>query len=87
MAKLLATIKRFVGKSTEGKTNDCPDGSTFLEEDTGNLYGFSIENGWSLKSESNKALRLDLIKRDESLLGELKKVNENLMLVLEALDG
>ena len=86
MPKLLSSIKRFIGDSNERKATDCPNGSTFLEADTGDMYVFK-GGDWSLKDEASKTLRLELIKRDESFLSELKKVNENLMLVIEALDG
>ena len=86
MPRLLTTIKRFIGDSSESKAQDAPNGSTFLEEDTGDIYIWSRDS-WKLKSEGNIALRLETIKRDEALLGELKKVNENLLLVIEALDG
>ncbi len=88
MATLLTAIKRFIGDSSEGKPTGVPSGSTFLEKDTGNLYIFSVgDNAWQLKDETTAALRLELIKRDDEVLAELKKVNENLLLVVEALDG
>ncbi len=88
MAKLLTAIKRFIGESSDRKATDVPDGSTFLEKDTGNLFIFSTtDGGWHLKDETTAALRLETIKRDDDILAELKKVNENLLLVVEALDG
>jgi len=86
MPRLLSTIKRFIGESSERKATDCPSGSTFLEADTGDMYVF-MEDTWTLKEEANIALRLETIKRFDGLLGELKKVNENLVLVIEACDG
>lgn len=87
MPKLLSSIKRFIGKSTEGKATDSPNGSTFLETDTGNTFIFSTVDGWHLKNEADITLRLEIIKSNDALLEELKKVNENLMLVIDAFDG
>lgn len=88
MAKLLSTIKRFIGTSDEGKPVDCPDGSTFLEADTGNMYVFrKIEKSWTLKEEANIALRLETKFLLSELLTEAKKTNENLLLVIEAVNG
>ncbi len=85
MAKLLSSIKRFIGESGELKATDCPNGSTFLETDTGNMYVF-IEGDWRLKEEANVTLRIENIKRMGNMLDELKKVNENLELVLESIE-
>ena len=88
MAKMLTTIKRFIGEQREAKPADVPNGSTFLEKDTGSLFIFSdTDNQWHLKDEATAMLRLELLKRDSALLNEIKKVNENLLLVIEALDG
>jgi hypothetical protein len=88
MPRLLANIKRFIGKSTERKPTDCPDGSTFLETETGDMYVFSAEESiWHLKNEANTAVRLETIRRSDAMLDELKKVNANLLLVIESLGG
>ncbi len=89
MPKLLSSIKRFIGLSTEAKaTVGVPNGSTFLETDTGSMYVFSKVLGtWSLKDEAGKKMRVETIKRFDDLLAETKKVNDNLTLVIEALDG
>ena len=86
MPKLLSSIKRFIGTSDEGKATDCPNGSTFLETDTGDMYVFK-DDTWSLKDEAGRSLRIENMKRSDALLSELKTVNENLVLVIEALDG
>jgi hypothetical protein len=88
MPQLLSTIKRFIGDSSERKATDCPDGSTFLETDTGDMYVFRVRDGaWSLKAEASAALRLEIIRRADALMGELKQVNENLLSVIVALNG
>jgi len=83
MAKLLSSIKRFIGDSGEVKATDCPNGSTFLEKDTGNLMVFE-EGNWSLKAEANIALRIETKHLLNELLNEAKKTNESLELVIEA---
>jgi len=86
MPKLLSSIKRFIGESTELKAIDCPNGSTFYEKDTGNMNIFQ-EGEWTLKEEANITMRIESIKRFGNMLDELKKVNENLELVLECLES
>jgi hypothetical protein len=86
--RLLTTIKRFIGESIDDKPTDCQNGSTFLELDTGDMYVFSVaDTKWHLKEEANIALRLEFAKRSDAIFEELKKVNENLFLVIEALGG
>lgn len=88
MPKLLSTIKRFIGESTEAKAVDCPNGSTFLELDTGDMYTFSAtDTKWYLKEEANIALRLEVKNLISELLAEAKKTNENLVLVIDSLGG
>ncbi len=86
MAKLLSSIKRFIGESGELKATDCPNGSTFLETDTGNMYVF-VEGKWLLKEEANIALRLETIRRLTALLEEAKKTNETLELIAESVSN
>jgi hypothetical protein len=87
---MVATIKRFIGKSNEPKPHDhvkgerIPDGSTFFEEDTGNMYSFA-GGDWSLKEDSRLALRLEIKTLLGDLLAEQKITNEKLELVVDAL--
>jgi len=85
MAKMLTSIKRFIGVSGERKPMDCPNGSTFFETDTGNMMVFQ-EDGWNLKDEANIALRLEMIHRLDSLLEEAKQTNEYLEMVAGSLN-
>lgn len=90
MPKLLSTIKRYIGESGEVKAMDCPNGSTFLETDTGNMYVFWKETTadvgkWSLKDEANITLRLETKFLLSELLIEAKKSNENTELVIDSL--
>lgn len=80
--KLLSTVNRYVGLSTDPKPTDCQNGSTFLESDTGDLYGYSVE-GWDRKDAPITALLGNEYLLKE-LLGEAKKTNENLELLTEA---
>lgn len=86
MAKLLSTIKRFIGNSTERKPMDCPNASTFFEEDTGNMKVF-YEDKWVLKEEANISMRLETIHRLSKLLDEAKKTNETLELIAESVSN
>lgn len=89
--RMVATIKRFVGLSVDIKPVDDQgvdgervyDGSTFLEEDTGNLYGYA-GGEWSLKTEGNIALRLENKLQLTELLAEAKKANEFLEAISSA---
>lgn len=83
MPKLLSSIKRFIGESGEGKATDCPNGSTFLETDTGDMYVFKDDGVWSLKEEANIALRLEIKQLMTDLLAEAKKTNEQLELIAD----
>jgi hypothetical protein len=85
--KLLSSITRYIGLSTDRKPTDCNNGSTYLELDTGDMYVFSKDGVWSLKDEASIALRREVIKRADALMRELKLVNENLLSVIEALNG
>lgn len=80
--RLLSTISRYVGLSTDGKPTDCENGSTFLESDTGDLYGYSPQ-GWDKKDVSVSVLLSNEYLLKE-LLSEAKKTNENLELLTEA---
>jgi len=83
MAKLLSSIKRFIGESGERKAMDCPNGSTFLETDTGNMYVF-VEDDWHLKEEANIALRMENKHLILELLEQAKKTNEFLETIASA---
>lgn len=88
--RMVATIKRFVGHSKDIKPVDdltvdgsrVYDGSTFLEEDTGNLYGYA-GGKWLLKTEGY-ALRLENKLQLTELLAEAKKANEFLEAIASA---
>ena len=86
MPKLLSTIKRYIGKSTERKATDCENGSTFFEADTGNMYIWvrqvATEAGeWVLKDEAGIILRLEIKYLLDELLIEAKKSNEFLEVI------
>jgi len=84
MPKLLSSIKRFIGESHEAKAIDCPNGSTFLETDTGDMYVFSkATSSWTLKDMAS-ILRTDCLLKE--LLDEAKKTNEQLELVVGSLN-
>lgn len=80
--RLLSTISRYVGLSTDPKATDCNNGSTFLESDTGDLYSYSAQ-GWDKKDISLSALLSSEYLLKE-LLAEAKTTNENLELLAEA---
>ena len=85
MAKMLTSIKRFIGDSGEPKAMDCPNGSTFFEKDTGNMMVFQ-EGVWSLKDETGNVLRLEMIYRLDELLIQAKKTNEFLEVVASSVN-
>lgn len=82
--KLLTSIQRYIGLSTDIKPTDCANGSTFLEKDTGNLCVFK-DGAWTLKSEANIAVRLEIKHLLTDLLEEAKKTNEHLALMVGAM--
>lgn len=87
--RMLATIKRFSGKTTDFKPVDdiagdrVGDGSTFFEEDTGDMYHYAGGN-WTLKEEANIALRLENKLQLTELLIQAKKANELLEAIASA---
>ena len=92
MPKLLSTIKRYIGLSTEKKATDCPNASTFLEADTGDMYVWRREvateaGEWTLKEEANITLRLEIKYLLDELLIEAKKSNEFLEVIGGSVDG
>lgn len=87
MATLVSTIKRFVGLSSETKPlSEVQAGSTFLETDTGDLYGFSGVT-WSLKTESSVTLRINLEDLLSQVLDEAKKTNDYLEIIAGSVSG
>lgn len=92
MPKLLSSIKRFIGTSDEAKATDCPNGSTFFETDTGNMYVFKKGNlggtgAWSLKDEADMSLRLEMKFLLTELLTESRKTNGQLELIADSLSS
>lgn len=88
--KLLSTVKRYIGESTETKPTDCPNGSTVLETDTGNIMVYEKESAdapgiWTLKSEAGITLRLEMKLLLGEILAEAKKSNEYIELVVDSL--
>ena len=88
--RMVATIKRFIGLSTDAKPVDdvtgerIQDDSTFFESDTGNLCVYDAGNGWHLKTEAGIALRLENKLQLTELLAEAKKANELLETIASA---
>jgi hypothetical protein len=85
-----ATIKRFVGLSTDAKPIDdrdndqrVPNGSTFLEEDTGDMYIYTVIDGWYLKDEASITLRLETKDLLEELLEVTRSNNEYLQIMAD----
>jgi hypothetical protein len=85
---MVATIKRFIGLSTDIKPIDdvlgdrVYEGSTFLESDTGNMYIYK-GGDWLLKEEANIALRLEVKNLMSELLEETKKTNGHLEVLVD----
>ena len=78
-AILVSSINRYIGTAADVKPIiDVKHGSTFLETDTGDLYGYSIDGGWTLKTDAAITTRVNLEKVMSELLDEVKKTNEYL---------
>ncbi len=82
MAKMLTSIKRYIGESGEHKATDCPNGSTFFETDTGLMY--IIEEGeWTPKELPSMVRTENLLKE---LLDESRKATEHLEVIVHSLN-
>ncbi len=59
--KLISTIQRFIGLSTDAKPDNAPEGSTFAETDTGRDWVFN--DGWiedlATNLSAGRAIRLN----------------------------
>jgi len=82
MAKMLTSIKRFIGVSTEPKPTDCPNGSTFLEKDTGLMQIFE-EGNWTPKDLPSMVRTEYLLKE---LLDEARNTNSLLEVIVHSLN-
>ena len=80
--RMVATVKRYIGKSIDVKPVDNPptervwDGSSFFEEDTGRFFFYDKENGW-VERDPNMILRggkLVSIVHDASTMDKLDEM-------------
>ena len=75
--RLEATIKRFIGKSTDDKPTDgVPVGSSFLEEDKGRIYRYGSD-GWTFYNPVDEQAELL-----NALLVEVASINNLLTLAI-----
>lgn len=90
--KMVATLKRFIGLSTDAKPIDTTDeriwdGSSFFEEDTGKFFLYDQAEGW-IEKDPNLVVRggnlvssvIDLISSENAalMLKEMKAMNAHL---------
>lgn len=75
--KLEGSIKRFIGTSRDDKSiDDVPEGSSFLETDTGEIYRFR-QGRWWLAETSDEQVQLLA-----AILGELTALREYIEMVV-----
>ncbi len=92
MAKMLTSIKRYIGTSDETKALDCPNGSTFFETDTGNMMVFledefpAKQANWVLKEKADTILHLETKFLLTELLDEARRTNVFLEIVANTLN-